>query len=313
MLDKADTVHVVTGCTAVGKTELSLAWAEENDAEIVSCDSLLFYRDMDIGTAKPSREERERVRHHLVDIRSPSEQMDIVDYLDLAISAVQDIQSRGKRVLVTGGSGFYLKAFFEPVTDDVEVDDATRRQVESLYSEKGLPGCVEALAEWNPDGIENLDTENPRRVLRALERCMASGMTLDALREAMRKQENFLTRANKETTVLHRDKDELNDRIRRRVDQMLEQGLIDETKSLRELGFERNSSAAGAIGYRETLAFLDGEVRREDLAEKIAANTRKLAKKQRTWFRTQLPEHRLVDLSGDKRLESNCLFENSAL
>ncbi len=302
-----DTIYAISGCTAVGKTELSLNWAEQNNAEIISCDSLLFYRGMDIGTAKPPQEELNRVPHHLVDIRDPSDQMDITSYLSLAIPTARDIQKRGRRVLVTGGSGFYLKAFFEPVTDDIEVSEEVRHRVEALFDRDGLKGCLAELQKYNPQGTGDLDTENPRRVLRALERCIASGRTIQELRDALRKNENALTMASKRLVVLSRDKEDLDERIRRRVDLMLEQGLIEETQRLRLAGFERNASAAGAIGYRETLAFLDGQIERDELLERIASNTRKLAKKQRTWFRTQIPQHEIVDLTGSQ-IQSSELF-----
>lgn len=291
-------IYVLTGCTAVGKTELSLRWAEENDAEIISSDSLLFYRGMNIGTAKPTAVELARVPHHLINIREPSGGLDVAEYLELAIAAVEDIQSRGKKVLVTGGSGFYLKAFFSPVVDNVEVSGGIREEVAALLEGEGLPAAVEKLMEMNPEGIGDLDTMNPRRVSKALERCMASGKTLAQLRRSFEEVKNPLLDAPKKLMRLDRAKDELERRIEQRVDQMLEEGLIDEVERLKEQGIEKNPSAALAIGYREPLAFLRGEMDRKALRERIVINTRRLAKKQRTWFRTQLPTHEVIDLSN---------------
>lgn len=297
---RLDVIYALTGCTAVGKTELSLRWAEANNAEIVSCDSLLFYRGLNIGTAKPTSGELSRVPHHLIDIREPSEGLDVADYLDLAIDIVDEIQARGKKVLVTGGSGFYLKAYFSPVVDAVEVPERIREEVANLMEHEPLKDVSERLRKLNPDGIGNLDTMNPRRVSKALERCLASGKTLEALRRDMAATTNPLIEAPKKFIRLDRDKGELEARIEKRVDTMLAEGLIDEVAALRDRGIEANASAAMAIGYRETLAHLRGELDRSELRERIVINTRRLAKKQRTWFRTQLPPHEVIDLTITK-------------
>jgi len=177
-------LHVLTGPTAAGKTEWALRWAERFGAEIVSCDSLLFYRGMDIGTAKPTPAERGRVRHHLIDLCDVTEQMDITRYIALARAAIDDIRVRGRRVLVTGGSGFYLKAFCGPVADDIEVAAVIRERVRALPAAAAL-GELRAL---NPAGLGALDVANPRRVARALERCLASGRTLAELQDAFARQ-----------------------------------------------------------------------------------------------------------------------------
>lgn len=304
-----ETIYVLTGCTAVGKTALALEWAEANDAEIVSCDSLLFYRGMDIGTAKPTREELERVPHHLIDIRDASEGMDIGDYLKLAIAAVEDIRSRGKRPLVTGGSGFYLKAFFGPVVDAVAVSPVVRDEVAAIEAEQGLAGMVRKLEELDPDCRSEVDTCNGRRVIRALERCMETGKSIRQLKTEFSAQSNGLTEAPKRLTVLERDREHLNERIARRVSEMLENGLVGEVERLKAEGFERNASAAGSIGYRETLAYLRGEYKLEELEETIATNTRRLAKKQRTWFRSQLPQGKTLDLDQSSGDLADTLFD----
>ena len=174
-------IHVLTGCTAVGKTELALRWAEANGAEIVSCDSLLFYRGMDIGTAKPTAAELARVPHHLINVRAVTEPMDVTHYVTLARAAVAGIRERGRRVLVTGGSGFYLKAFFSPVADEVAVPGELRARLRLQLEQAGVAALVTELQALNPPGLGALDTQNPRRVIRALERCLASGKTLAQL------------------------------------------------------------------------------------------------------------------------------------
>ena len=294
-------LHVLTGPTAVGKTEWALRWAERHNAEIVSCDSLLFYRGMDIGTAKPTAAERARVPHHLIDFCEASEQASVTDYVARARAAVGEIAARGRAVLVTGGSGFYLKAFFAPVADEVAVAPAVRERVRALP----LPEALMELRALNPAGLGALDVANPRRVSRALERCLASGRTLAELAAEFARQRAPFADYRVLLARLEREPADLEQRIELRVTAMLRDGLVDEVRRLRAAGFERNPSAAGAIGYREVLAMLDGKLPEAELAAAIAANTRALVKKQRTWFRTQLPPHRVwsaESLRGDEEL-----------
>jgi len=281
-------LHIITGPTAVGKTEYALSYAEAHDAEIVSCDASLVYRGMDIGTAKPSREELARVPHHLIDVSPVNEPYDIVSFDRDAHAAVADIISRGKSVVVTGGSGFYLKSFLAPVIDTVVVSDVVRGKVAQIYEASGLSGLLEALAEVSPKGIGNLDTKNPRRVLRALERCLASGESLVDLQAAFAARPEPYAEYGKKLISLERNREDLRERVALRVDQMLAAGLIEEVAALREQGIESNPSAASAIGYRETLSFLRGEISKDELAPAIVLNTNHLVKKQRTWFRTQI-------------------------
>lgn len=281
---------MLTGPTAVGKTEWALRWAERNGAEIVSCDSLLFYRGLNIGTAKPTPEELRRVAHHLIDLCEVNERMDITEYIRRARGVVQDIHARGRSVLIAGGSGFYLKAFFAPVADGVEVPPELRERV----ARSSRPEALAELRVLNPDGLGELDVENPRRVYRALERCLASGRTMAELAREFAAQPGAFADYPIELVRLEREPAELDRRIEARVAAMLREGLVDEVKRMRPLGLAGNPSAARAIGYREVLALLDGTLAESVLAAEIVRNTRALVKKQRTWFRTQLPAHRVL-------------------
>ena len=302
-------LYVLTGPTAVGKTELALAWAEANGAEIVSCDASLFYRGMDIGTAKPTTAERARVPHSLIDICEVRERMDVTRYVALARAACEEIAGRGRRVLVTGGSGFYLKAFFGPVADDVAVPSELRSELQERLAAGGETGAglADLLAELrglNPDGLGELDVRNPRRVIRALERCRASGRTLVELAAEFAARPGPFADWQVKAVCLEREPDELRQRVDARVAAMLRAGLVEEVRRLRPAGLAENPSAASAIGYRETLAALakaedgGGAVDERALGAEIALNTWVLVRKQRTWFRTQLPEGKVRVLAA---------------
>ena len=284
------TLHIITGATAVGKTHYALDYCKAMDAEIISCDASLFYRGMDIGTAKPTKEEMAKVPHHCIDINPVSQSFDIAQFDSLARRTVEDIHSRGKSVVITGGSGFYLKSFFEPVVDTIEVSDAIRAESESLFANYGLRGLLDRLNAVSPEGLGNLDTLNPRRVQRALERCLSSKKSLPVLQKEFAERPKPYAEFNKHFILLERDAEVLKDRVAKRAKDMLNLGLIKEVKDLLEKGIEENPNAANAIGYRESIAFLKGEIGEDKLLPLIVKNTNRLVKKQKTWFRSQLPE-----------------------
>jgi tRNA dimethylallyltransferase len=267
-------------------------------AEIISCDSLLFYRGMDIGTAKPSQAELSRVRHHLIDIRHVSEPMNAAVYATLARAAAEEIAGRGKGVLVVGGSGFYLRSFFAPVADGVEVPAEVRARVSSLEEAGGLGALLGELGRLNPLGLGPLDIANPRRVANALGRCLASGKTLAELAAEFAGADRPFGGWTVRLARLDRAPADLETRISARVDSMLGSGLIPEVEGLLGEGLLSNPSACRAIGYRETIAVLQGRSDAKDLAAAIAKDTRALVKKQRTWFRTQLPPHTVIDAAA---------------
>ncbi len=290
------TLHIITGPTAVGKTEYALGYAEAHNGEIVSCDASLIYRGMDIGTAKPSKEELARVPHHMIDLCAVDEPYDIVAFDRDVRVAVNEILARGKLAVVTGGSGFYLKSFFAPVIDTIMVSGEVRMYVAGLYQKGGLKGLLAALGEKSPEGFGKLDSKNPRRVLRALERCIASGKSLPKLQAEFEARPEPYGDFEKHFVLLERDPVALKERVVLRAGKMIDAGLIEEVEDLLAKGLERNPSAASAIGYHETIAFLKGELPEAELLPKIIQNTMQLVKKQRTWFRTQIrePDERVV-------------------
>ena len=286
----ANTLHIISGVTAVGKTNFALDYAEEQDAEIISCDASLIYRGMDIGTAKPTALELKRIPHHLINVNPVDQPFDITRYDQMAREAVEGILDRGKSVVVTGGSGFYLKSFFEPVVDSVKVSAEIRARSDALFAERGLEGLLEALDQSSPEGFGSLDLLNPRRVQRALERCWASGKSLPHLQAEFARRPKPYASMHKTYILLERGLEAIHARLARRAEAMLDAGLIEEVTHLRTLGIENNPNAANAIGYRESLACLRGDLEESDLLATIIKNTKALVKKQKTWFRTQLPE-----------------------
>jgi len=287
MTASAPAVHVLTGPTAVGKTETALRWAEQHDAEIISCDSVCVYRGMDIGAAKPSAEEQKRVRHHGLDLVEPSERYSVSQYVDMARTAIASAHARGKRVLVTGGSGFYLAAFFGPVTDELEIPQAITDEVRTLQRQ-GLGAMLIRLREVEGQNLPDwLDAQNPIRIAKALERRLASGRTLDSLRD------EFLTRrgpfADHPVTceLLERPDDELKARIASRTTSMLRDGIIEESARLLALNLDPELTSSRAVGYRAVMDWLEGgkRVAASGLAERINLDTWALVRKQRKWFR----------------------------
>lgn len=291
-----DSIYVLTGPTAVGKTALALRWAEQFDAEIVSADSLLFYRGMDIGTAKPSRQELARVPHHLIDSVPVTDMLNVRRYVSMALEAVRGIQNRGKRVLVTGGSGFYLKAFFAPVADDLVSNTAVRAEVDRIIETAGIEGLRERLAALNPDGLGKLDVHNPVRVARALERCLTAGKPLLELERIFAQTESPFAAWPKQCVLLDSARGALWERIQQRTHAMLAAGLVEEVRALKSAGLMENPSAARAIGYRETLDWLESSAPLSELEESINISTRQLVAKQRKWFRNQLKPDRIVSV-----------------
>ncbi len=285
------TLHFLVGPTAVGKTELALQWAEAHGAGILSCDAFCVYEGMDIGTAKPTATEQARVPHYGIDLVSAATPYSVADYLRVAEEAVDNMVSRGQAILVAGGSGFYLKSFFSPVMDKIQVGADVRERVAYIFETGGLAGALEELRTLNPEGLGGLDILNPRRVGRALERSLASGLTLKEQAHEFAAQASPFAAYPKRVCLLERESADLDRRIARRVQSMLDSGLVEEVSRLQNEGLEGNPTASKAIGYRETLRYLSGELAEEALPGAIAQNTRRLVRKQRTWFRTQIPVH----------------------
>jgi len=278
-----DRLLFLAGPTAVGKSNVALLLAEQLDGEIVSVDSMQVYRGLDIGTAKPSMEQRARVRHHLVDVADLNEQFDAAKFVQLARAAACEIQQRGRWAIFCGGTGLYFKAFLEGLGDAPPGDAGLRAELEQLP----LPELLRQLAQRDPVTYEKIDRQNPRRVVRALEVIRLTNKPFSAQRAQWQNKSSNLHGAR--FFGLRRSVQDLRSRIDARVDEMFSSGLVAETKSLLERGLAQNPTASQALGYKQAIEHLKGERDLSETIELIKIRTRQFAKRQMTWFRRQLP------------------------
>ena len=276
---------VLTGPTAVGKTALSIQLARRIGGEIISADSMQVYRHMDIGTAKIRLEEMDGVPHHLIDILEPTEDFNVVRFQALARAAAEDIYSRGKIPIVAGGTGFYIQALLNDI-DFTQIDENTqfREEMERLAAEQGAEVLHERLRAVDPESAEAIHANNVKRVIRALEYYEQTGEKISAHNEAERAKTSpyhfFYYVLNTDRTVLY-------ERIEKRIDEMMEKGLVEEVRQLQAMGCRRDSVAMQGLGYKEILDYLDEACTLEDAIYKIKRDTRHFAKRQITWFKRE--------------------------
>ena len=276
---------VLTGPTAVGKTALSIQLARRIGGESISADSMQVYRHMDIGTAKIRLEEMDGVPHHLIDILEPTEDFNVVRFQALARAAAEDIYSRGKIPIVAGGTGFYIQALLNDI-DFTQIDKNTqfREEMERLAAEQGAEVLHERLRAVDPESAEAIHANNVKRVIRALEYYEQTGEKISAHNEAERAKTSpyhfFYYVLNTDRTVLY-------ERIEKRIDEMMEEGLVEEVRQLQAMGCRRDSVAMQGLGYKEILDYLDGACTLEDAIYKIKRDTRHFAKRQITWFKRE--------------------------
>ena len=273
----------ICGPTASGKTALSVALAKRLHTEIISADSMQLYREMDIGTAKPDMKERQGVPHHLFDVCEPGEAFSVARYVELADAAAQDILSRGMIPVVIGGTGLYMDALIECSTfSGDETDLSVRGKYESMAREQGNEAVHRCLAAVDPESAERLHPNNLKRVIRALEVYEQTGMTIGEMNRLHKRPEPKY-RAIK-IGLCPEERQTLYDRIDRRVDIMVRDGLIEETRSLWERGL-LTGTAAQAIAYKEFLGYLEGRETLEDCIELLKRRSRNYAKRQLTWLK----------------------------
>lgn len=269
----------IAGPTASGKSEVALLVAERLNGEIISVDSMQVYRGMDIGTAKPSAEERRRVPHHLIDIVEPRESFDVARFLQLARKAEEEIRGRGRRPIFCGGTGLYFKALVAGIGGSPAASAQVRAEIEQIP----LATLLEELERSDPETFARIDKSNPRRVMRAVEVIRTTGQKYSSQRAdwtALNQSGRWFG--------LQRERSDLISRLEARVEIMFAHGLVDETRKLLEKGLEENRTASQALGYRQVIEHLHGEHSLAETKELVKQKTRQYAKRQMTWFRHQL-------------------------
>ena len=276
---------VIAGPTASGKTALSVSLAKAIGGEIISADSMQVYRKMNIGSAKIRPEEMQGVPHHLIDILEPDEPFHIVRFKELADRAVQEVHERGRIPILAGGTGFYIQAVTRDIDfSEAEQDDGTRKELERIAEEKGAVFLHEMLKKADPASAEELHPNNVKRVVRALEFYHQTGRRISEHNEEQKLRE---TPYNLAFFVLNMPREEQYRRIDRRVDIMMEEGLLDEVRALKEAGCRRGMTSMQGLGYKEMLDYLDGICTLEEAVRILKRDTRHFAKRQLTWFRRE--------------------------
>ena len=294
---------ILTGPTAVGKTALSIELAKDLNAEIISADSMQIYEYMDVGSAKVTKEEMDGVIHHLIDEVKPDYAFSVSEFQKRANKYIKDIDDRGKKVLVTGGTGLYLNSLiYDMDFAKSNSNSKLREELELEVKENGIDYMHEKLRALDEDAANRIHKNNTKRVIRALEVCL-DGKKMQDFSTELKYNENY----QPIIIVLNRDREVLYERINKRVDLMMENNLIDEVKHLLDIGYDKNLISMQGIGYKEIVKYLEGEYSLDEAIEIIKRDSRRYAKRQITWFK-RYKESKWFDL--DKYDNSEILKED---
>lgn len=289
-------VIVIGGPTASGKTALSIELAKKYNTQIVSADGMQIYKYMDIGTAKPTQEEKEGIFHYMIDIITPDTPYSVAQYVTDAHKCIKEIYDRGKTPIIVGGTGLYINSLINDV-DFLENDSDTsiREELEEFYNKNGADALYDELKKIDEKASLNIHKNNVRRVIRAIEFYKMTGVPISQHQEETKKK---ISRYLPCMLAIKWDMEKLYERIDKRVDIMVEEGLIQEVEGLFSMGYENAVLSMQGIGYKEILQYLKGEITKDEAIEKIKLNTRHYAKRQMTWFRKDERIHWL-DYKGD--------------
>ena len=292
-------VIAICGPTASGKTALSIELAKKINGEIVSCDSMQIYRYMNIGTAKPDAQEMQGIRHYLLDIVEPNERYSVADYKRDAKKAIKEIIEKGKVPIIVGGTGLYLDSLiYEIEYQNIEFDEEYRKKLEKQVEEIGLETLYEEAKKIDPKAIEKISSNDKKRILRILEIYHATGKNKTEQEKESRKKE---VEYDYRVFAINWDREVLYDRINKRVDIMIEQGLIEEVKEILKK-YDEFPTAMQGLGYKEVVQYLKGEYTKEEMIEKLKMETRRYAKRQLTWFRKS---KQIIWLDGENGIQNN--------
>lgn len=292
-------VIVICGPTASGKTSLSIELAKQIQGEIVSCDSMQIYKEMDIGTAKPTEEEKQGIPHYLLDFVSPEDRYSVADYKKDAKKAIKEIIQKGKIPIVVGGTGLYIDSLiYEIEYPIIEFDETYRKQLEKRVEKEGLANLYAEAKKIDPIAIEKISQNDTKRILRILEIYHTTGKTKTEQEIESRKNP---PEYDYHVYALKWEREALYERINKRVDIMIEQGLIEEVKSILKK-HEKFPTAMQGLGYKEVVEYLQGKLSKEEMIEKLKMETRRYAKRQMTWFRKN---KQTIWLPGEAPIQEN--------
>ena len=292
-------VIVICGPTASGKTALSIELAKKINGEIVSCDSMQIYKDMNIGTAKPTIDEMQGIKHYMLDIISPNERYSVADYKKQAKRAIREILKKGKVPIVVGGTGLYVDSLiYEIEYQDIEFDEKYRNQLEERVQKEGLEVLYNEAEKIDPEATKKISKNDQKRILRILEIYNATGKNKTEQEKESRKKE---VEFDYKVYAISWDREKLYNRINQRVDIMINQGLIEEVQNIYSK-YNKFPTAMQGLGYKEVLEYLEGKCAKQEMIDKIKQETRRYAKRQLTWFRKN---KQTIWLDGQKKIQNN--------
>ena len=292
-------VIVICGPTASGKTALSIELAKKINGEIVSADSMQIYKDMDIGTAKPTRQEMGEIKHYLLDFVSPEDRYSVAQYKQDAKKAIKEIINKGKTPIIVGGTGLYVDSLiYEIEYNDIKLDEEYRKKLEKIAEEQGLEELYKKAVEIDPEAMKKISQNDKKRIMRVLEIYRSTGKTKTEQEKESRKNP---VEYDYRVFAINWDREILYQRINKRVDIMVDQGLIEEVKEILNK-YDKFPTAMQGLGYKEVVDYLNGIYTKEEMIEKIKLETRRYAKRQLTWFRKN---KQTIWLDGTNDIQNN--------
>lgn len=298
-MEEKHKVIVICGPTASGKTALSIELAKKINGEIVSADSMQIYKDMDIGTAKPTKQEMGEIKHYLLDFVSPEDRYSVAQYKQDAKKAIKEIINKGKTPIIVGGTGLYVDSLiYEIEYNDIKLDEEYRKKLEKIAEEQGLEELYKKAVEIDPEAMKKISQNDKKRIMRVLEIYHSTGKTKTEQEKESRKNP---VEFDYRVFAINWDREILYQRINKRVDIMVDQGLIEEVKEILNK-YDKFPTAMQGLGYKEVVDYLNGIYTKEEMIEKIKLETRRYAKRQLTWFRKN---KQTIWLDGTNDIQNN--------
>ena len=298
-MEEKHKVIVICGPTASGKTALSIELAKKINGEIVSADSMQIYKDMDIGTAKPTKQEMGEIKHYLLDFVSPEDRYSVAQYKQDAKKAIKEIINKGKTPIIVGGTGLYVDSLiYEIEYNDIKLDEEYRKKLEKIAEEQGLEELYKKAVEIDPEAMKKISQNDKKRIMRVLEIYHSTGKTKTEQEKESRKNP---VEYDYRVFAINWDREILYQRINKRVDIMIDQGLIEEVKEILNK-YDKFPTAMQGLGYKEVVDYLNGIYTKEEMIEKIKLETRRYAKRQLTWFRKN---KQTIWLDGTNDIQNN--------